>query len=134
MNTRWVATLVGIWLATVGLLALTTGCEPESGPPNAKTDDGKDLRGMIVNDTSYSIKIYRNWKGGDDPGDAKPYTLKPGQQANLGVDWDGFCLPKGRSAPWLLIWGPFKTNNYLDAGKCKKISDGQTAVVGGKKK
>jgi len=120
--------ILGLFLATMFLVA---GCEPESGPPAAKTDDGKDLRGIILNDdkSKASIQIYSNWAGGDDPGNAKPTKLSAGGQANLSKDWDGFCLPKGRAGSVRIVWGFVKFTNELTKGQCKKISDGQEGVV-----
>lgn len=120
--------ILGLFLA---VMFLVSGCEPESGPPAAKTDDGKDLRGMILNDdkSKASIRIYSNWRGGDDPGNAKPTKLGVGSQANLSKDWDGFCLPKGHSANVKVTWGPIKFERELTKGQCQKISDGQTAIV-----
>lgn len=123
--------LIAVWLVFGLALTVATGCEPESGPPGTKTDDGKDLRGIILNDdvSKAAIRIYSNWKGGDDPGDAKPTRLGAGQQGRLTKDWDGFCLPKGRSGSVRLVWGVLNYTNELAKGQCKKISDGQTAIV-----
>lgn len=125
----WTATMLVIFASLVGVLVLGSGCEPQSGPPDAKTaEDGKVANGRITNDpkSKGSIQVYRKWAGGNEPA-GDPRTLRPGGETNMTQDYDGFCTR--RRADVTIYWGPLTLSAKVKAGDCLKVRDGQHAVV-----